>query len=260
MCTLAIYFQVFPDRPVVVAANRDEVVDRPALPPTLLTQAPAIAGGKDLKAGGTWLAINQFGVVAGLLNRRSPAPADPTLRSRGQLCLQALHYPSVEQSVGFVTRQDGAAYNPFNLLIASPHAAVVADNRGGRIRTTRLAPGLHLLTNLDVDDFECPRISAAFDRFRALCDEPALGDRGPELRARLGRILADHSTQLDPRSNRPNALCVHGDKFGTRSSSLISIGPAGGSEHFFAPGPPCVSAYARAAIRELPALDSPEAG
>ena len=260
MCTLAIYFQVFPARPVVVAANRDEFLQRPALPPTILNQAPIIAGGKDLKAGGTWLAINQFGMVAGLLNRSSPTPADPNLRSRGQLCLQALKWPGVDQAIDFVMRQEPASYNPFNLLVASPQAAVVADNRGGRMRTTRLSPGLHLLTNLDVDDFECPRISAAFDRFRTLCDDPALGDNGPALRARLAGLLADHSTQLDPRSNRPNALCVHGEKYGTRSSSLISIDPAGASEHFFAPGPPCVTAYARSVVHELPALRPPAGG
>jgi|SRR5579875_618604 len=259
MCTLAIYFQVFPTRPVVVAANRDEFLDRPALAPTVLNQAPVIAGGKDLKAGGTWLAINQFGMVAGLLNRRSSTAADPSLRSRGQLCLQALHHADVEQAIAYVTRQDPNAYNPFNLLVASPRVAVVADNRGGRIRATRLAPGMHLLTNLDVDDFECPRISAAFERFRALCQEPALGDRGAELRARLATLLADHSTQLDPRSNRPNALCLHGDKYGTRSSSIISIGASGASEHYFAPGPPCVNVHTRVLIHELPALASSEA-
>ena len=70
MCTLAIYFRVFPDYPVVVAANRDEYLDRAALPPTSLGERPRIIGGKDLRAIGTWLGINEHGLVAGLLNRR----------------------------------------------------------------------------------------------------------------------------------------------------------------------------------------------
>src|ERR1700682_1686246 len=70
MCTLAIYFRVFGDYPVVVAANRDEFLNRPALPPTELGDRPRIIGGKDLRAKGTWLGINEHGLIVGLLNRR----------------------------------------------------------------------------------------------------------------------------------------------------------------------------------------------
>ena len=77
MCTLAIYFQVFPDYPVVIAANRDEYLARPALPPTTLLEHPHVVGGKDLQASGTWLGINQYGLVAGLLNRRRTDYGDP---------------------------------------------------------------------------------------------------------------------------------------------------------------------------------------
>lgn len=246
MCTLAIYFRVFDRWPVVIAANRDEFLARPALPPTSLSQRPRIVGGKDLKAGGTWLAVNEYGLIGGLLNRRSELPADPRLRSRGLLCLEALGHSGVRDALGFVDRQDPAAYNPFNLLLASREEAAVAHNRGGRIATTRLTAGLHLLTNLDVDDFECPRISHSFDRFARIADDPALARDQPSLRAELRSLLADHSTQLDPRSGRPNSLCIHRDGYGTRESSLIFIDAAGNIEHFFAPGPPCTTAYAPA--------------
>jgi uncharacterized protein with NRDE domain len=69
MCTLAIYFKTFADYPIVVAANRDEYLARPALPPTTLAETPHIVGDKDLRASGTWLGINEHGKVAGLLNR-----------------------------------------------------------------------------------------------------------------------------------------------------------------------------------------------
>ena len=84
MCTLALYFQVFPHYPLVVAANRDEFLARPATPPVLLREPPPRAfGGRDLTAGGTWLGIAETGVVAGLLNRRSATPPDTACRSRG---------------------------------------------------------------------------------------------------------------------------------------------------------------------------------
>jgi len=247
MCTLAIYFDVFTRWPVVIAANRDEVLSRPALPPTTLTEHPHIVGGKDLVAAGTWLAINEYGVVAGLLNRRQVVPNNPALRSRGLLCVEALAHRGVREALNFVTRQDPAAYNPFNLLLASREHSAVAHNRGGRIQTTWLQPGLHLLTNLDVNDFECPRISRSYDRFAALAANPQWDD-GAELRQRLHELLADHSTQLDPRSGQPNSLCIHRAGYGTRCSSLIFIGTDGTVEHYFAAGPPCTTDYAPAPV------------
>ncbi len=134
MCTLAIYFKVFPGYPVVVAANRDEYLAREALPPTTLSDEPHIVGGKDLRASGTWLGINEHGLAAGLLNRRRADNGnDPNLRSRGLLCLDVLRYATAAEAVRFVERQRGTDYNPFNLLIASREQTFVAHNRGDKI-------------------------------------------------------------------------------------------------------------------------------
>ena len=92
----------------------------------------------------------------------------PSLRSRGLLCLDALRHESAAEAVRYVERQRGADYNPFNLLIASREGAFVAYNRWGEIEVVSLTPGFHLLTNLDVDDFECPRISRSHSRFAEL--------------------------------------------------------------------------------------------
>src|ERR1700722_7642992 len=104
MCTLAIYFRVFGDYPVLVAANRDEFLNRPALPPTELGDRPRIIGGKDLRAKGTWLGINEHGLIVGLLNRRivENGPNDDKLRSRGLLCLDALQHASAAAALQYV--------------------------------------------------------------------------------------------------------------------------------------------------------------
>src|SRR5260370_33472646 len=92
------------------------------------------------------------------------------LRSRGLLCLDVLRYATAAEAARFVERQRGTDYNPFNLLIASREQTFVAHNRGDKIELVELKPGLHLLTNLDVDDFECPRISRSFSRFAQLAE------------------------------------------------------------------------------------------
>jgi uncharacterized protein with NRDE domain len=249
MCTLAIYFRMFERYPVVVAANRDESTTRPALPPTTLSETPHIVGGKDLRAGGTWLGINQYGVIAGLLNRRADK-VEPDARSRGLLCLDALRCRTAKEAAAMVQAERGSDYNGFNLLIASRIEAFVAYNRaGGGIEVQSLAAGLHLLTNLDLNDFECPRISRSHRRFAELAENGDFARDPVAARAELARLLADHSTQLDPRSGRPNSLCLHLGAYGTVSSSLIFMGAATDQvHHFFAPGPPCVTPYAPAPI------------
>src|SRR5262249_24055447 len=113
MCTLAIYFKAVPGWPVIVAANRDEFLARPTLQPTPLLDDPHVVGGKDLRAGRTWLGINQFGMLAGLLNRRSPEPPNPGARSRGLLCLDALRRRTAREAAEFARGERGTDYNPF---------------------------------------------------------------------------------------------------------------------------------------------------
>jgi uncharacterized protein with NRDE domain len=187
-------------------------------------------------------------MVAGLLNRRNgEAENDANLRSRGLLCLDVLNYRSAAEAAEFVAAQRATDYNPFNLLIASREATFVAYNRFGKIELAELTPGFHLLTNIDVNDFECPRISRSYSRFAELGCRKDFARDPLGNRADLGRLLADHSTQLDPRSGRPNSLCLHLGDYGTRSSSLIFMGrEANQVEHFYAPGAPCVSSYAPA--------------
>lgn len=256
MCTLAIYFQMTDDYPVVIAANRDEFLNRPALPPATLLEHPHVVGGKDVRAGGTWLAINEYGLVAGLLNRRVEATPNPDARSRGLLTLDALRYRTAGEASLFVASQSAADYNPFNLLLASRDKAFVAYNRSDRIEVVELTRGLHLLTNLDVNDFECPRISASYAKFAALGAEVGFRRDPVARRTQLGRLLSDHNTQLDPRSGRPNSLCLHLDGYGTRSSSMIFVGTdTDDVEHYFAAGPPCRTAYEFA---DVPDQSSPK--
>lgn len=254
MCTLAIYFQTIRDYPVVIAANRDEFLARAADDPTTLCENPQVVGGKDLKAGGTWLGISEHGTVAGLLNRRAEGGGNPMARSRGLLCLDALRCRSAREAAESASRQHGSDYNPFNLLMVSRSEAFVAYNRGAAIEVVELKPGLHLLSNLDVNDFECPKISASYSKFAELGANPEFQTDPVGNRAALGRLLADHNTQLDSRIGaaadmRPNALCLHVEAYGTRSSSMIFMRrDTAEIAHYFAPGPPCQTAYSPAAV------------
>jgi hypothetical protein len=115
-----------------------------------------------------------------------------------------------------------------------------------------LTAGFHLLTNLNIDDFECPRISRSYNRFAELGRRPEFVRDPVANRAALGALLADHSTQLDPRSGRPNSLCLHLGDYGTRSSSLIFMRREQSHvDQFFAAGAPCVASYEPVSIEHV---------
>ena len=247
MCTLALYFRVFPDIPLLVAANRDEFLDRPSSNPALLSTGPWVVAGRDLSAGGTWLGLNQHGMIAGVLNKRSAdKPVDPGRRSRGLLCLEILQAGGLAAARARLGDEKVWRYNGFNLLVATAAGCLVATTRGDSIELRDLQPGVHLLTNLEINDPTCPRIAKSHRLFAALPPFPAthIDEMLPALRT----LLSDHSTPLDPRSEHIENLCVHRGGYGTRSSSIIAL-PAGGAPRYWhAPGPPCRTDYAAVAL------------
>jgi uncharacterized protein with NRDE domain len=248
MCTLAIYVRRFPAFPLVVAANRDEFLDRPASAPLLLAEHPRIVGGRDERAGGTWLAVSDRGMVAGLLNRRAGEAPIASKRSRGELPLMALGEASAAMAEHRLRAIVADDYNAFSLLVADRERAWVAHNRDGVLHVVPLEPGLNLLTNLDVNDPTCPKIGRSHHLFAAAGDAFAADGDCPAFRASLRGILADHTTALDRRlPDALGALCVHTDRFGTRCSSLLFLDADGRWEHWFADGPPCEAAYQPAA-------------
>ena len=255
MCTLAIFVQSLPGFPLVIAANRDEFLDRDATGPALLTAAPRIVGGRDLRAGGTWLAISEHGVVAGLLNRRTEALPLASKRSRGELPMFALEERTAAAAAARIGALDGETYNAFNLLVADRDEAWVAQNHDHEMRITPLATGLHLVSNLDVDDPTCPKIARSHLRFAAAGDAFTADRDETRFRDALHAIVADHTLTLDPRlPDALGAICVHAGRFGTRCSSLLFLDEAGRWRHWFADGPPCERTYEPALAPDEPAV------
>jgi uncharacterized protein with NRDE domain len=251
MCTLAIFREVSPSYPLIVAANRDEYLDRPAAPPGLLADPSGVVAGKDLEAGGTWLGcrVRSGVLVAGLLNRRLAAPRPTSfepLRSRGLLCLDALRCGSLDAALASLADAAIERYAPFNLLLADLDRAVIVDNHDG-FATTELPRGLSVLTNLAVNDPRCPRLASAHAGFAGVAPRLCAGASVVEAVAALGGVLRDHRGSADPAGDDPFArVCVHAGPYGTRSSSILLIDGRGVARYFHAEDAPC-----RAPFREI---------
>ena len=53
MCLIALAWRAHPRYPLVLVANRDEFLDRPAAPAHWWSEPPQLLAGRDLEAGGT---------------------------------------------------------------------------------------------------------------------------------------------------------------------------------------------------------------
>ena len=233
MCLLIVISGVVPGMPLIVAANRDERRARPTVPMTRLEGAGgelAILGGRDEVGGGTWLATNEAGVVAGLTNRPLREGPDSAKRSRGELPLALARHSTATAAVdAFGTAIDPSTYNPSWLLVADRHDTFFVDvTATDEVVVEHLRPGVHVLEN------------------RSLHEPSPKGGTGPgtpgsrrRLRPsvildRLTALLADHHmTPGEPPADATNprlaiagrAICVHADEddYGTRSSAVITV-------------------------------------
>jgi uncharacterized protein with NRDE domain len=241
MCTLIAFHRPDPRVPLLVAANRDEYLDRPAAGPAWAERGERrILAPRDLRAGGSWLGLNDRGVFAALTNRPCPS-LDRSLRSRGLLVLDALAATSAREAADALAALPARAYNPFNLFVADGAEAFVAVYEGVP-RVTELAPGAHVIGNADPDDRSVAKVARLLDAAEAVVAAP----REWWIEG-LAAVCRGHdgATPL-------GAACVHHGGYGTRSSTLLLIDrdPAH-SELHFADGPPC-----RADHRDLtPLLD-----
>jgi uncharacterized protein with NRDE domain len=252
VCLLIVLAQMHPDIPLIVGANRDELLDRPALPMTVLRAArPRVLGGRDELAGGTWLAVNDAGVVAGLTNRPTQERRDPTKRSRGELPIALARHTSAAAAVeAFGSGIRPGDYNPAWLLVGDRDAVFAIDVTGDdRPIIERLPAGMHILENQPVGT-SSPKVN----HVRGLL---AGVDRLPEDRLvrHLQAVLGDHEVpavspvghegDTDQVPAQVKAACVHTERYGTRWSCVITVRPdtARPPTVRYADGPACRAGY-----------------
>jgi hypothetical protein len=225
MCTLVMLRRPDHAWPLVIGANRDEMIDRPAVPPGRhWPDRPEVIAGRDLLAGGSWLGLNDWGVVAGVLNRHGSLGQEAGLRSRGELVLEALDHADAAEAAAALAHLDPASYRSFNLIIADNREAFWLRHADtGAIDLQPIKPGLSLIAAGDLDDFATPRLAFALIPFTAA---PAPDEAG-NWRA-WEALLSDDR----PPQGGPSAAALRfrtGRGYGTVSSAVVAL-PAAGCE------------------------------
>lgn len=224
VCLIAFSWQPGSPAPLVLAANRDEFHQRATRPLHWWDWPAGPLAGRDLEAGGTWLAVRRGGRFAALTNFRDPS-AGPGSRSRGTLPLIALdHDRSPERHVHDIY-QSLADFAPFTLLVGDRESLWMT---GTRVMPERVQPGVHALSN-HLLDTPWPKSTSAVERLERQLAGPdpydlnglldLLDDRAPAPDGDLP------DTGVGPQLERMlSAPFVISERYGTRSSSALVLG------------------------------------
>jgi len=236
MCTLLLARACFAGFPLVVAANRDEALRRPARGPFVWPTQPRLVAPRDEQAGGSWLGLNAAGLFVGVTNR-AQFPPDPSRSSRGALVIEALAEESARALAARLADLPPRKYNAFHLVYADREDAFLTACDGATLTHRPLLPGVHVITEQSAE----PRASRRQARLLSRWERDIAPAGAPDFAA-LQALLAEHAEGDDPR----DGTCVHHDAFGygTRSSALLALGPSFSESRFFwAEGKPCQAPF-----------------
>ncbi len=230
MCLIAFALEAHDSLAFVVAANRDEYYARETAPAAWWDDGHTVFGGRDLRAGGTWLAIDRRGRFAAVTNVREPDPVSGP-RSRGALVAGFVQGSEPAQDYAERILAHADEYAGFNLLLvdlAAQQPALFASNRDPR-RIVAPGSGVHAWSN--------GRLDAAWPKVLHLRERLLLGlDAAPrQLGSMLFDALADRSVPDDAmlpdtgigtqreRMLAPAMIFAPGLGYGTRASTIVAV-------------------------------------
>lgn len=226
MCLLVFAIRQHEQLPLIVAGNRDEFHVRPSQAAHWWPDQPDIVGGRDLQAGGTWLAMSRGGRFAAVTNFRDAHREKAGLRSRGHLITGFLN--STADVSDYLTTIDRDAYAGFNLLVSDGLSAAYLSNRGGGMR--ELVPGIYGLSNATLDE---PWTKVTRSRARLA----ELIEAGNVNESSLLRLLADRekASADEVETNGLSFSMAHAltapfivhPEYGTRCSTVLTVDDTG---------------------------------
>jgi uncharacterized protein with NRDE domain len=227
MCLIVFAWQRHPVFPLVVAANRDEFLARPASPAHWWTDAPDLLAGRDLEAGGTWMGLNRNGRFAALTNYRDPSRHIDGAPSRGALVRNALESADDAEITLRRLAENSSAYAAFNLLVGDGRTLGVLESTTGTVRL--LQPGVYGLSN-HLLDTPWPKLLKARERLAGLLPRVHELPHGDDA---VLSLLHDGTPAPDPHlpdtgmslewERWLSSVFIRAPGYGTRCSSLVTV-------------------------------------
>ncbi|MCB0278392.1 MAG: NRDE family protein [Calditrichaeota bacterium] len=222
MCLIFCAYQKHPKYKFILAANRDEFYDRP-------TEAAhdwgnGVYAGKDLKAGGTWMAASAGGNLAAVTNYRDLHHQQQGKKSRGDLPLQIIQSNlDVEWDLQHIQSQHND-YNGFNLIAFKNDRLFYYSNISDQVQ--QLRAGIYGLSN-HLLDTSWPKVEWGKKQFSTLISSDEID---PD---QLFYLLSDGAIANDdqlPSTGVPlkwerllSAIFISAENYGTRCSTVVLI-------------------------------------
>ncbi len=225
MCLILFAYQSHSRYPLIVAANRDEEYQRPALASHWWQENPDLLAGKDLSQGGTWLGVTRQGRFAALTNVREATAKAKTVRSRGELPLAYLDQAPSPLDFSRQLLHTADTYRGYNLLFGGPDSLYYFSNRSAGLEA--IPPGVHGLSNAALNT-PWPKVRQGVARLRRVIQA---ADPPPEEIFRIleSRDIADDDQLPDTgvgidleRLLAP--AFIQSSAYGTRSSQVLLFG------------------------------------
>ncbi len=232
MCLIAFSLGQSARFPLVVAANRDEFFRRPTAPLDWWTTETGqrVLSGRDLRSGGTWLAVSPEGRVTAVTNVREGSP-EAGHASRGELPLRALGEPEAQLRENLANT--AARYAGFNLVRLSETSGWYFSNRDAHPGRS-IFRGTYGLSNhlLQTPWPKLVRLREAVDH-----TVKAARNSAEALHHDLTRLLQDTTPAPDhllPDTgvNRDterflSSPFITGTDYGTRATTIVSVSDSG---------------------------------
>jgi uncharacterized protein with NRDE domain len=226
MCVAAVAWRAHPRWPLVAIGNRDEFHERPSAALARWDDGSGIVAGRDLRSGGTWLGIvpeaARFALVT---NVRNPDGPDPAKASRGSLVTDLL---TGTGDYAEPARIAPDAFNPFNLLVATPDALTFLSNRPEpQCRT--LPPDVYGLSNGTLDE-PWPKTLTLKAALRGWLDQAEV-DLAPLFAALTDERLPHTEQGLEPATDEAAPWTtppfIRNPTYGTRCATVLTVDIAG---------------------------------
>lgn len=229
MCLIV--FNWCPDSatPLRLAANRDEFYARPSAALNSWPDAPGILGGRDLQAGGSWLAAHERGRLVAVTNVHDPefsAPADGP--SRGELVRHALECQSLPDWLEQLAQGDAMNYAGFNLLASDGKQLWHLHHSQAGTQLQAVSPGMHGLANANLNT-SWPKLERCRARLAEVLSSTVpldfaseawalLADNRPPARSALPATGTSLSLEDQIRFSSPFIIAP---EYGTRASTWV---------------------------------------
>lgn len=220
MCLILFAWDAHPEYKLIVAANRDEFFDRASLPMHWWNDAPILAG-RDLSAGGTWLALSAAGRFAAVTNVRDFTRFEAGPRSRGDIPVSfSAGDSSPEDFLGSLPTAD---FNGYNAVVSDLDSLWWGNNWAGTVAPVE--PGVHGLSNAAMNT-PWPKV---IDGKRRFADAIESGAEPDDLFAVLAdrtiapdELLPDTGAGLEIERLASPAF-ITSDEYGTHASTVVRV-------------------------------------